>query len=82
MAADGALKHDGAMGATFVALGDRVPASSAAVFGSEAKIRPEITGLTMALEECPVQEDLTLCAAVRLGILYTMRERNINELNM
>ena len=60
MATDGALKHDGAMGAAFVALGDRVPARSAAVFGSEASIRPELTGLAMALEECPVQEDLTL----------------------
>ena len=25
---------------------------------------------------------LRLCAAARLGILYTMRERKINELNM
>ena len=50
VATDGTLKHDGAMGAAFVALGDWVPASSAAVFGSETSIRPELTGLVMALE--------------------------------
>ena len=60
VATDGALKHDRAMGAAFVALGDRVPARSAAVIGSEASIRPELTGLAMALEESLVQEDLTL----------------------
>ena len=60
MTTDGALKHEGAMGAAIVAQGDRVPARSAAVFGLEASIRPELTGLAMALEECPVQEDLTL----------------------
>ena len=31
-----------------------------AVFGSETSIRPELTGLTLALEECPVKEDLTV----------------------
>ena len=40
VATDGALKHDGAMGAAFVALGDRVPASSAAVFASERRSDP------------------------------------------
>ena len=60
VATDGSLKHDGAMGVAFVALGDKVPACSAGVFGSEASIQPELTGLAMALEECPVQEDLTL----------------------
>lgn len=60
VATDGALKHDGAMGAAFVALGDRVPARSVAVFGTEASIRPELTGLALALEECSYQEDLTV----------------------
>ena len=60
VATDGALMNDGAMGAAFVALGDKVPACSAVVFGSEASIRLELTGLAMALEECPVQEDPTL----------------------
>ena len=48
------------MGAAFVALGDRVPARSVAVFGTETSIRPELTGLALALEECPIQEDLTV----------------------
>ena len=60
VATDGSLKHDGSMGAAFVALGDKVSARSAAVFGTETSVRPELTGLAMALEECPVHEDLTL----------------------
>jgi hypothetical protein len=40
VATDGSLEHDGAMGAAFVqvALGDRVPARSVAVFGSEKPV--------------------------------------------
>lgn len=41
-------------------MGDRVPAGSVAVFGSETSIRPELTGLTLALEKCPVEENLTV----------------------
>ena len=33
VATDGSLKHDGSMGAAFVALGNRVAARSVAVFG-------------------------------------------------
>ncbi len=38
VATDGSLKHDGAMGAAFVALGNSVPASSVVVFGSEMSV--------------------------------------------
>ena len=46
MATDGTLKHNGSMGAAFVPLGDRVPARSAAVFGTETSSRSELTLLT------------------------------------
>jgi hypothetical protein len=60
VATDGSLKHDGAMGAAFVARGNRVPASSVAVFGSEMSVRPELTGIALALEYCPAEEDLAI----------------------
>jgi hypothetical protein len=60
VAIDGSLKHDGAMGAAFVALGNRVPARSVAVFGSEMSVRPELTGIYLAFEYCPAEEDLTI----------------------
>jgi hypothetical protein len=62
VATDGSLKHDGAMGAAFVALSYRVPARSVAVFGSEMSVRPELTGIALALEYCPVEEDLAILA--------------------
>ena len=43
VATDGSLKLDGAMGAAFIALGDKVPACSMHVFGSEMSIRPELS---------------------------------------
>ena len=48
------------MGAAFVALGNRVPARSVAVFGSEMSVRPELTGIALALEYCPDEEDLAI----------------------
>ena len=60
VATDCSVKHNCSMGAAAVALGDRVFARSAAVFGTETSVTPELTGLAMALVECPVHEDLTL----------------------
>ena len=60
VATDGSLKSDGAMGAAFVALGDRLPSCSAAVFGRPMSIRPEMTAILMAVEACPTHEDLTI----------------------
>ena len=58
VATDGSLKHDGSMGAAFVALGNRVAARSVAVFGSEMSVRPELSGIALALEYSLSQEDL------------------------
>ena len=60
VATDGSLKHDGAMGAAFVALGNRVPARSVVVFGSEMSVRPELSGIALALEYCLAEEDLAI----------------------
>jgi ribonuclease HI len=60
VATDGSLKKCGAMGATFVAKDGRVQARSVAVFGQLSSIRPELTGIALALEECPIEEDLTI----------------------
>ena len=60
VATDGSLKHDGSMGAAFVALGNRVAARSVAVFGSEMSVRPELSGIALALEYSLSQEDLAI----------------------
>ena len=60
VATDGSLKKCGAMGAAFVAKDGRVQARSVAVFGQPSSIRPELTGIALALEECPIEEDLTI----------------------
>jgi hypothetical protein len=48
------------MGAAFLARDGRVQAHSVAVFGQPSLIRPELTGIALALEECPIEEDLTI----------------------
>ena len=48
------------MGAAMVPMGNRIQARSAAVFGSASSIRPELTGITIALEDCPEDEDLNI----------------------
>jgi hypothetical protein len=53
VATDGS--HDRAMRAAFVALGNRVPARSVAMFGSEMSVGPELTGIALALEYCPAE---------------------------
>jgi ribonuclease HI len=60
VATDGSLKKDGAMGAAFVAKDGRVQTRSVAVFGQPSSTRPELTGIALALEECPIEEDLTI----------------------
>ncbi len=60
VATDGLLKKCGAMGAAFVAKDGRVQARSVAVFGQAYSIRPELTSTALALEECPIEEDLTI----------------------
>jgi hypothetical protein len=60
VATDGSLKKCGAMGAAFVAKDGKVQARSVAVFGQPSSIRPELTGVVLALEECPIEEDLSI----------------------
>ena len=60
VATDGSLKKSGAMGAAVVAKDGRIQARSVAVFGQPSSIRPELTGIALALEGCPVEEDLNI----------------------
>ena len=48
------------MGAAMVAKDDRLPARSVAVFGPPSSLRPELTGIAIALEDCPGEEDLNI----------------------
>ncbi len=60
VAIDGSLKKSGIMGAALVAKGGRLPVRSVTVFGQPSSIRPELTGITLALEDCPGEEDLNV----------------------
>jgi ribonuclease HI len=60
VATDGSLRKNGAMGAAFVSKDNRLPARSVAVFGQPASIRPELAGLALPLEDCPLDEDLNI----------------------
>jgi hypothetical protein len=45
------------MGAALVAKDGRLPARGVAVFGQPSSLRPELTGIALALEDCPGEED-------------------------
>ncbi len=60
MATDGSLKKSGAMGAAVVAKDGRMQARRVADFGQPSSIRPELTGIALALEGCPAEEDLSI----------------------
>jgi ribonuclease HI len=60
VATDGSLKKSGIMGAALVAKDSRMPARSVAVFGQPSSIRPELTGIALALEGCPGEDDLNI----------------------
>ncbi len=57
VATDGSLKKNGAMGAAFVAKDDRLVERSVAILGPPSSIRPELTGIALALEACPKEEE-------------------------
>jgi ribonuclease HI len=59
-ATDGSLRKSGAMGAAYVTKDNRLPPRSVAVFGQPSSIRPELTGIALALEDCPGGEDLNI----------------------
>jgi ribonuclease HI len=60
VATDGSLRGDGSMGAALVAKDGRLPARGVAVFGQPSSLRPELTGIALALEDCPGEEDLNV----------------------
>ncbi len=43
--------------------GGRLPARSVAVLGQPSSIRPELTGIALAIVVCPIEEDLTILTA-------------------
>ena len=56
------------MGAAFVASGNRVPARSVVVFGSEMSVRPKLSGIALALEYCLAEEDLAILTDSKASI--------------
>ncbi len=41
-------------------MGERIPARSVAVLGPASSTRSELTGISLALENCPITENLTI----------------------
>jgi hypothetical protein len=60
VATDGSFKRCGSMGTSFVTKDGRLPARSVAVLGQPFSILPELTGIALAIEACPSEEDLTI----------------------
>jgi ribonuclease HI len=60
VATDGSLKKSGVMGAAMVAKDNKIQSRSVAVFGPPSSIRPELTGILLAVEDCPLEEDLSI----------------------
>jgi hypothetical protein len=57
---DSSLRRDWNMGAALVAKDCSLPAHSVAVFGQLALLRQELTGIALALEDSPGEEDLNI----------------------
>jgi ribonuclease HI len=79
VATDGSLKKNGAMGAAVVAKDGRMQARSVAVFGQPSSIRPELTGIALALEGCPAEEDLNILtdSLSSMRLLMGMQRRDL-----
>jgi hypothetical protein len=75
---DGSLKSNGAMGAAFVSKDGRIPARSVAVYGSPSSLRPELTGIALACEASPMDEDLTILtdSLSSMCLLKSMQRRD------
>ena len=75
VATDGSLKDDGRMGAAFVSMRNRLPSRSVTVLGSASSTRPELTGIALALEASPSDEDLTILtdSLVSMTTLFSLR---------
>ena len=67
------------MGAAVVAKDGRMQARSAAVFGQPSSIRPELTGIALALEGCPTEEDLNILTdrLSSMRLLMGMQRRDL-----
>ena len=78
VATDGSLKKSGAMGAAFVAKDNRLQARSVAVYGPPSSIRPELTGMALALEDCPRETDLNILtdSLSAMQLLKSMQRRD------
>ena len=78
VATDGSLKKSGAMGAAMVAMGDKIQSRSVTVYGPPSTIRPELTGIALAVEECPLEEDLTILtdSLSAMQLLQSMQRRD------
>ena len=75
VATDGSLKKNGSMGAAFVSMRNRLPGRSVTVLGSASSTRPELTGIALALEASPSDEDLTILtdSLVAMTTLFSLR---------
>jgi ribonuclease HI len=63
------------MGAAFVSMRNRLPSRSVTVLGSASSTRPELTGIALALEASPSDEDLTILtdSLVSMTTLFSLR---------
>ena len=79
VATDGSLRKNGAMGAAYVSIGGRLPSRSVSVFGQPSSIRPELTGIAMALKDCPDEEDLNILtdSLSAMVLLRSMQRRDL-----
>ena len=66
------------MGAAMVAKDNRICSRSVAVYGPPSSIRPELTGIALAVEECPLEEDLTILtdSLSSLQLLRSMQRKD------
>ena len=56
----GSLRKPRAMGAAMVAKDGKIQPQSVAVYGPPSSIRPKLTGISLAVEKCPVEENLNI----------------------
>ncbi len=84
VATDGFLKRCGSMGASFVeneafvVKNGRLPARSVVVLCQPSSIRPELTGIALAIEACPNEEDLTILTD-SLGAMRLLQNMQRND---
>ncbi len=60
VATDGSLKRDERKGEVMVSKDNGLPARGVAVFGQSLSLQPELSGIALALEDCPGEEDLSV----------------------